>query len=288
MRPGVEDVVFCFLRFPSGLAAHMHLSWLDPHKERRFTVVGSKRMATFDDMEARAQGHASTTRASTRTPRRYGEYIAALGRHPQPPHPERGAAADRVPPLPRAHRRRRRAALRRPQRPARGAGARGAAALARGELACCNRLSGRPACCSATASSCRTTCELGGARGDPRRDRRRRRRPDPGRRGDRQAAGARPALHGVARGAAARRDRPGAKVCAGAVVLAGARIGARDRRGRPGARARAHRDRARDASSAAGRRSTTTSSSAPASGSRRAATSPPSRWSRTTCSSRPE
>ena len=43
--------MFGFLRFPSGLAAHLHLSWLDPHKERRFTVVGSKRMATFDDME---------------------------------------------------------------------------------------------------------------------------------------------------------------------------------------------------------------------------------------------
>jgi predicted dehydrogenase len=51
MRPGVEDVVFGFLRFPSGLAAHLHLSWLDPHKERRFTVVGSRRMATFDDMD---------------------------------------------------------------------------------------------------------------------------------------------------------------------------------------------------------------------------------------------
>jgi predicted dehydrogenase len=51
MREGVQDVVFCYLRFPSGLAAHLHLSWLDPHKERRFTVVGSKRMATFDDME---------------------------------------------------------------------------------------------------------------------------------------------------------------------------------------------------------------------------------------------
>ena len=51
MRPGVEDVVFCYLRFPSGLAAHLHLSWLDPHKERRFTVVGSRKMATFDDME---------------------------------------------------------------------------------------------------------------------------------------------------------------------------------------------------------------------------------------------
>jgi predicted dehydrogenase len=51
MRAGIEDVVFGFMRFPSGLAAHLHLSWLDPHKERRFTVVGSRRMATFDDME---------------------------------------------------------------------------------------------------------------------------------------------------------------------------------------------------------------------------------------------
>src|SRR5215218_3482807 len=51
MRRGIEDVVFAFMRFPSGLAAHLHLSWLDPHKERRFTVVGSRRMATFDDMD---------------------------------------------------------------------------------------------------------------------------------------------------------------------------------------------------------------------------------------------
>jgi predicted dehydrogenase len=50
MHEGVEDVVFAFMRFQSGLAAHLHLSWLDPHKERRFTVVGSTRMATFDDM----------------------------------------------------------------------------------------------------------------------------------------------------------------------------------------------------------------------------------------------
>jgi predicted dehydrogenase len=51
MRPGIEDVVFADMRFPSGIAAHLHLSWLDPHKERRLTVVGSRRMATFDDME---------------------------------------------------------------------------------------------------------------------------------------------------------------------------------------------------------------------------------------------
>ena len=51
MNPGVEDVVFCYLRFPSGVVAHMHLSWLDPHKMRRMTVVGDKKMAVFDDME---------------------------------------------------------------------------------------------------------------------------------------------------------------------------------------------------------------------------------------------
>jgi predicted dehydrogenase len=51
LKEGVEDVVFCHLRFPSGKAAHMHLSWLDPHKMRRMTVVGRDRMAVFDDME---------------------------------------------------------------------------------------------------------------------------------------------------------------------------------------------------------------------------------------------
>jgi predicted dehydrogenase len=50
VREGVQDVVFCYLRFPSGVVAHLHLSWLDPHKERRLTVVGARRMATFDDM----------------------------------------------------------------------------------------------------------------------------------------------------------------------------------------------------------------------------------------------
>jgi predicted dehydrogenase len=47
----VEDVVFCFLRFPSGKIAHMHLSWLDPHKMRKMTVVGREKMVVFDDME---------------------------------------------------------------------------------------------------------------------------------------------------------------------------------------------------------------------------------------------
>jgi len=51
LTPGVEDVVFCYLRFPSGKIAHLHLSWLDPHKMRKITVVGRDKMAVFDDME---------------------------------------------------------------------------------------------------------------------------------------------------------------------------------------------------------------------------------------------
>ena len=48
----IEDVVFVDLRFPGGKLAHLHVSWLDPHKLRKFTVVGSQKMAVFDDMEA--------------------------------------------------------------------------------------------------------------------------------------------------------------------------------------------------------------------------------------------
>ncbi len=46
---GVEDVVFMNMHFEDGTMAHVHVSWLDPHKERRLTVVGDKKMALFDD-----------------------------------------------------------------------------------------------------------------------------------------------------------------------------------------------------------------------------------------------
>ena len=78
VHDGVEDVVFCYLRFPSGLAAHMHLSWLDPHKERRFTVVGSKRMATFDDMELERK-LSVYDKGFDEDYSSYGEYIARSG-----------------------------------------------------------------------------------------------------------------------------------------------------------------------------------------------------------------
>jgi predicted dehydrogenase len=74
----VQDVVFCYLRFPSGVVAHLHLSWLDPHKERRLTVVGARRMATFDDMllDGKLTVYDKGFDESAHT---WGEYIARSG-----------------------------------------------------------------------------------------------------------------------------------------------------------------------------------------------------------------
>src|SRR5687768_280193 len=78
LRPNVEDVVFVLMRFHTGLLAHMHLSWLDPHKERRFTVVGSKRMATFDDMELERK-LTVYDKGFDQKSETYGEYITRSG-----------------------------------------------------------------------------------------------------------------------------------------------------------------------------------------------------------------
>ncbi len=78
VREGVQDVVFCYLRFPSGIVAHLHLSWLDPHKERRVTVVGARRMATFDDMLL--EGKLTLyDKGFDEDARSWGEYIARSG-----------------------------------------------------------------------------------------------------------------------------------------------------------------------------------------------------------------
>ena len=49
---GIEDVVFATLHYPGGRMAHVHVSWLDPHKTRKLTVVGDRKMAVFDDTSA--------------------------------------------------------------------------------------------------------------------------------------------------------------------------------------------------------------------------------------------
>src|SRR5213592_4752349 len=52
VQPDIEDVVFLTMGFPSGAIAHAHLSWLAPSKLRTMTVIGSKQMAVYDDVQA--------------------------------------------------------------------------------------------------------------------------------------------------------------------------------------------------------------------------------------------
>ncbi len=49
VQPAIADVVFATLEFPRGRLAHFHVSWLDPHKTRKLTVIGSQKCAVFDD-----------------------------------------------------------------------------------------------------------------------------------------------------------------------------------------------------------------------------------------------
>lgn len=50
IRPGIEDAVFATLRYPNQVLVNLHVSWLNPRKARDITVVGDRRMLTFDDM----------------------------------------------------------------------------------------------------------------------------------------------------------------------------------------------------------------------------------------------
>ncbi|HYD70502.1 Gfo/Idh/MocA family oxidoreductase [Azospirillum sp.] len=50
IQKGIEDVVFATLTWKSGIVGHVHVSWLDPGKVRRFTVVGSRKMVIYDDV----------------------------------------------------------------------------------------------------------------------------------------------------------------------------------------------------------------------------------------------
>ena len=77
LQDGVEDVVFGYIRYPSGMIGHLHVSWLDPHKSRKITVVGAEKMVVFDDMEAERKvtvydRGATTTRTKFET---YGEFV---------------------------------------------------------------------------------------------------------------------------------------------------------------------------------------------------------------------
>ena len=48
----LEDVAFATMKYPGGVMAHMHVSWLDPKKVRQITIVGDKKMIVWDDLDA--------------------------------------------------------------------------------------------------------------------------------------------------------------------------------------------------------------------------------------------
>lgn len=50
LQPNIADVTVTHLLFDNGVRAHVHVSWLHPFKEQRLVVVGSEKMATFDDV----------------------------------------------------------------------------------------------------------------------------------------------------------------------------------------------------------------------------------------------
>ena len=51
VRPGVCDVAYLTIHFPNSILADLRVSWLDPCKIRRITIVGSKKMVVYDDIE---------------------------------------------------------------------------------------------------------------------------------------------------------------------------------------------------------------------------------------------
>jgi predicted dehydrogenase len=55
LQPGIEDVVYLNMEFEDGVAVHVHVSWLDPGKVRRMTVVGSEKMIVYDDASTEAK-----------------------------------------------------------------------------------------------------------------------------------------------------------------------------------------------------------------------------------------
>jgi predicted dehydrogenase len=55
LHSNIEDVMFVTVGYPNGVLAHMHVSWLDPSKTRRTTVVGSQKMLVYDDLDAEAR-----------------------------------------------------------------------------------------------------------------------------------------------------------------------------------------------------------------------------------------
>jgi predicted dehydrogenase len=84
LRDGTEDVVFLTLRLEDRVLANIHLSWLDPYKTRRLTIIGERRMIVFDDVAADEKLRVLDKGASYDSPAveargtEYGEYKAIV------------------------------------------------------------------------------------------------------------------------------------------------------------------------------------------------------------------
>jgi predicted dehydrogenase len=88
IQPGIEDVVFLNMEFPRDILASVHISWLDPLKVRRMTIVGSEKMVVYDDVSADAKVTVydrgvtkkliDQTEASLGSYRTYGEFQLLL------------------------------------------------------------------------------------------------------------------------------------------------------------------------------------------------------------------
>ena len=84
LREGHPDVVYFGVRFDDGVLAHSHVSWLDPYKVRRMTVVGEDRMAVFDDvasderLKILERGASYDAPAEEARGQSFGEYRAVL------------------------------------------------------------------------------------------------------------------------------------------------------------------------------------------------------------------
>ncbi len=76
IQKNIEDVVFLSLHFSDGKMANIHLSWLDPHKVRKITIVGSKKMVVFDDMEASEKLKIYDKGVGSLSYDSYGEYLS--------------------------------------------------------------------------------------------------------------------------------------------------------------------------------------------------------------------
>ena len=88
IQPGIEDVVFLNMEYPNDILASVHISWLDPLKVRRMTIVGSEKMVVYDDVSADAKVTVydrgvtkkliDQTEASLGSYRTYGEFQLLL------------------------------------------------------------------------------------------------------------------------------------------------------------------------------------------------------------------